>query len=86
MNKQGQLAKAGPGGVQRGMMDAGSPAAVTDGDSPAMLPLPAENCKKSGANHVEIFTSFLPSYTIIQQYFSSSWDCQEQGLALQGCV
>lgn len=37
----------------------------------------------SGANHVEIFSSFLPSYTIIQQYFSSSLDCQEQGLALQ---
>lgn len=32
---------------------------------------------------MEIFSSFLPSYTIIQQSFSSSQDCQEQGLALQ---
>lgn len=67
-------------------MDAVSPAALTgvsDRDSLAMLPLPAQSCKKPGANHVEIFTSFLPSYTIIQQRFSSSWDCQEQGLILQ---
>lgn len=32
---------------------------------------------------MEIFTSSLPSYTIFQQSFSSSWDYQEQGLALQ---
>lgn len=86
MNKQGQLARAGPGGIRRGTVGAVSPAALTgvsDRDSPAMLPLPAESCKKSGANHVEIFTRFLPFYTIIQQSFSSSWDHQEPGLALQ---
>lgn len=86
MDKQGQLAKAGPGGIWRGMRGAASPAALTgisDKDSPAMLPLPTESSKKSGANHVENFTSFLPSATIIQQSVSSSWDCQEQGLILQ---
>lgn len=91
MNKQGQLARAGPGGIWRGTVGAVSPAALTgisDRDSPAMLPLPAEICKKSGANHVEIFTVFLPSYTIIQKSFSSSWDNQEPGLGptATGCT
>lgn len=80
MNKQEQLAKAGPGGIWRGTTGAVSPAALTgvsDRDSPA------KSCKKLGANRVEIFTIFLLSYTIFQQSFSSSWHYQEQGLALQ---
>lgn len=64
MNQQGELARAGPGGVRRGTVGAVSPAALTgvsNRNNPAMLPLPAETCKKSGANHVETFSpAFFP--------------------------
>lgn len=74
MNKQGQLAKAEGQWVQCPLLH--SQVSQVGTAQP-------ESCKKSGASHVEIFTSSLPSYTIFQQSFSSSWDYQEQGLALQ---